>query len=141
VWAGYLEPALRRPNLTVRTGALASRLLFQGDRCTGVEYLSDGRRHTVHARHEVVVSGGAIQSPKLLMLSGIGAPEQLAEVGVPTRVSLPGVGENFTDHPLVICAVGSRQPVRRAGLGPHPQAARTRRPCSGCGRRRPPQPG
>ena len=106
VWAGYLEPALRRPNLTVRTGALASRLLFQGDRCTGVEYLAGGRRHTVHARHEVVVSAGAIQSPKLLMLSGIGRPEQLAEVGVPTRVGLPGVGENFTDHPLVIGPIG-----------------------------------
>ena len=105
-YTGYLQPALDRPNLTTRTGALASRLLFSGDRCTGVEYLRDGRTETVHATTEVVVSAGAIQSPKLLMLSGLGDPGQLAEAGVATRSSLPGVGQNFQDHPLVIGPIG-----------------------------------
>jgi choline dehydrogenase len=106
VRAGYLEPALGRPNLTVRTGALVATLNFDGDRCVGATYLQDGTSHQVRATREVVVCAGAIQSPKLLMLSGIGDPEHLREVGVPVRVDLPGVGRNFHDHPLTIGPIG-----------------------------------
>jgi choline dehydrogenase len=116
--AAYLEPALGRPGLTLRTNAHASRLLFDGDRCTGVEYVGQpdpegltGRGlpgadaaepgvHRVHARGEVVLAAGAIESPKLLLLSGIGGPEQLRGFGIPVRAALPGVGENFHNHVL-----------------------------------------
>ncbi|MCU7729558.1 GMC family oxidoreductase N-terminal domain-containing protein [Actinoplanes sp. KI2] len=106
VRAGYLEPALGRPNLTVLTGALATGLVLDASRCTGVTYLRDGQTHTVGATQEVIVSAGAVQSPKLLMLSGIGDPEHLREVGVPVAVDLPGVGQNFHDHPLIIGPIG-----------------------------------
>jgi choline dehydrogenase len=106
VRVGYLEPALGRPNLTVRTGALAVALDFAGDRCVGVTYIHDGRPQAVRAAGEVIVCAGAIQSPKLLMLSGIGDPTHLREVGVTVRVDLPGVGRNFHDHPLTIGPIG-----------------------------------
>jgi choline dehydrogenase len=106
VYAAYLEPALKRDNLHARTGAPATSLTFSGNRCTGVRYLLDGREITAHASQEVIVSAGAIQSPKLLMLSGIGHPGRLAEAGVTPWLDLPGVGENFHDHPLVIGPIG-----------------------------------
>jgi choline dehydrogenase len=104
--AGYLEPALRRSNLTLLAGALVGRLVLENRRCVGVEYLRGGQTITVRAAREVIVSAGAIQSPKLLMLSGIGDPDHLAEIGIPVRVALPGVGENFHDHPLIIGPIG-----------------------------------
>jgi choline dehydrogenase len=97
----YLHPAERRPNLTVRTGALTTRVLVSGGRATGVEYRSGGRVHTVHATREVVLSGGAVNSPQLLMLSGIGPAEHLRSVGVDVVHDLPGVGGGLQDHPLV----------------------------------------
>jgi len=97
----YLHPAERRPNLTVRTGALTTRVLISGGRATGVEYRSGGRVHTVHATREVVLSGGAVNSPQLLMLSGIGPAEHLRSVGVDVVHDLPGVGGGLQDHPLV----------------------------------------
>jgi choline dehydrogenase len=118
VRVGYLEPALGRPNLTVRTGTLASGLLFEGERCVGVTYLQDGETKTVRANREVIVCAGAIQSPKLLMLSGIGDPGHLREVGVPVRVDLPGVGQNFHDHPLTIGPIGY---LSEAGADPRGQ--------------------
>jgi choline dehydrogenase len=90
----------RRPNLEVRTGAWASRVLFEGTRAIGVEYQQDigpGRR-AVTARREVVLSAGAIDSPKLLMLSGIGPAEHLREFGIDVLVNAPGVGANLDDH-------------------------------------------
>ena len=90
-----------RPNLTVRTGALTTRVLIEGGRATGVEYRSGGRVHTVRATREVLLSGVAINSPQLLMLSGIGPADHLREVGVDVVHDLPGVGENLQDHPLV----------------------------------------
>ncbi|MBV9450807.1 MAG: GMC family oxidoreductase N-terminal domain-containing protein [Streptosporangiaceae bacterium] len=102
----YLDPALSRPNLTTRTNVLASRLLIEGDRCTGVEYIDGGAPSHAYAEREVVVSAGAIQSPKLLMLSGIGPTDHLAEHDLPVQRDLPGVGQNFHDHPLVIGPVG-----------------------------------
>lgn len=102
----YLDPVLVRPNLTALDGAPATRLLFEGDRCVGVEYRKDGQTRTARAEGEVVVCAGAIQSPKLLMLSGLGPPEQLAEFGIGVRADLRGVGANFHDHPLVIGPIG-----------------------------------
>jgi choline dehydrogenase len=97
----YLKPALDRPNLTVLTGAQVTRVLVEGDRATGVEYRRGGTLHTVRAAAEVVLSGGAINSPQLLLLSGIGPAAHLREVGVDVVHDLPGVGLGLQDHPLV----------------------------------------
>ncbi|MGY1636568.1 GMC family oxidoreductase [Geodermatophilus sp. SYSU D00742] len=96
----YLHPATGRPNLTVRTGALTTRVLVSGGRATGVEYRRGGRAHTASAA-EVVLAGGAVNSPQLLMLSGIGPAAHLREVGVDVVHDLPGVGGGLQDHPLV----------------------------------------
>ena len=100
-YAGYLEPAMSRPNLTVSTNSMAARLVLTDGRCTGVEYLKDGQTVTDTARKEVIVCGGALESPKLLMLSGIGPAAHLGEHGIEVKVELPGVGENFHNHVLV----------------------------------------
>jgi choline dehydrogenase len=97
----YLRPALARPNLTVRTGAQVTRVLVEGGRATGVEYRQGGSVHTARAAAEVVLSGGAINSPQLLLLSGIGPADHLREVGVDVVHDLPGVGLGLQDHPLV----------------------------------------
>jgi choline dehydrogenase len=97
----YLRPALDRPNLTVRTGAQATRVLVEGGRATGVEYRQHGTLHTVRAGAEVVLAGGAINSPQLLQLSGIGPAGHLREVGIDVVHDLPGVGLGLQDHPLV----------------------------------------
>jgi choline dehydrogenase len=97
----YLHPAMDRPNLTVRTGALTTRVLVSGGRATGVEYRWNGSLHTARASAEVVLSGGAVNSPQLLMLSGIGPADHLREVGVDVVHDLPGVGAGLQDHPLV----------------------------------------
>jgi choline dehydrogenase len=98
----YLEPAIARPQVTLLTGAAATRLLLEGGRCVGVEYVRDGKVEQARAEREVIVSMGAIASPKLLMLSGIGPAEHLREVKVEVKVDLPGVGTNFHDHVLVV---------------------------------------
>ncbi|WP_336031295.1 GMC family oxidoreductase [Geodermatophilus sp. FMUSA9-8] len=97
----YLRPALGRPNLTVLTGALTTRVLVSGGRATGVEYRRGGQVHTAHASAEVVLCGGAVNSPQLLMLSGIGPAAHLRKVGVDVVHDLPGVGGGLQDHPLV----------------------------------------
>lgn len=116
----YLEPVLDRPNLTLQVDALTTRVMVDGGRAVGVEYLQrpaappggPGRslepvhrvpegRHAVRARGEVIVCAGAIESPKLLMLSGMGDPQQLSEHGIPLTAALPGVGANFHNHVLV----------------------------------------
>ena len=107
----FLRPVLDAPNLTVLTGAYARRLLFEGARCTGVEIARDGGVEEVRARQEVVVSAGTIESPKLLMLSGIGGAEQLRRTGIDVRVDLPGVGENLHDHGLVPLVYASARPM------------------------------
>ena len=101
----FLKPALKRPNLTVITKALAERLLFDGNRVTGVEVSYRGRKQQYHGG-EVILSGGAVNSPQLLMLSGIGPADHLQTTGVPVRHDLPGVGQNLQDH-LDICTVVS----------------------------------
>ncbi|HCB02899.1 MAG TPA: choline dehydrogenase, partial [Nocardioides bacterium] len=97
----YLKPARSRSNLTVETGALAARVELSGTRATGVTFRQAGREHTVTARREVLLCGGSVNSPQLLMLSGIGPASHLAEVGVESKVDLPGVGANLQDHPVV----------------------------------------
>jgi choline dehydrogenase len=106
VLTSYLLPALARGNVTLKTCALATRLLVEKGRCVGVEYVVDGQLSTVRADREVIVCGGAIESPKLLMLSGIGDAEQLKQLDIPVGTDLPGVGQNFQDHPLVIGPIG-----------------------------------
>jgi choline dehydrogenase len=108
---GYLEPALSRPNLTFRTNALASRLVIEDGRCIGVDYLQDGKPASARASAEVVVSAGAIESPKLLQLSGIGDPAELRAAGVELTVELPGVGKNFHNHVLTGVIREATQPV------------------------------
>ena len=94
----YLRPVLDRPNLTVLTRAQATRLVVEDGRVVGAEYVRDGVAHTVAVRREVVLSAGAFESPKLLMLSGIGPAAHLAEHGIPLVADLPGVGQNLQDH-------------------------------------------
>jgi choline dehydrogenase len=109
---GYLRPAIGRPNLTVITGAQVQRILFDGDRAVGVEYRdSDGRPHVVRAEREVILSAGAVGSPQLLMLSGVGDPDHLRAVGIEPRHRLPGVGQNLLEHLTVSVMVHSRTPM------------------------------
>ena len=95
---GYLRPALKRPNLTLITGALVLRVVFEGTRAVGVEYSVGGAAQIARAASEVIVTSGAIGSPKLMMLSGIGPAAHLAGHGIKVVHDLPGVGQNLTDH-------------------------------------------
>ncbi len=94
----YLKPAMKRPNLSVKTGALTTRIVFEGQRATGVEYAMGRTVSVARAEREVILSGGAINSPQLLMLSGIGPADHLGEHGIPVVADLPGVGQNLQDH-------------------------------------------
>jgi choline dehydrogenase len=95
----YLRPALTRSNLTVRTSALVNRILFEGTRAVGVAYSRFGEEHEVGASTEILLCGGAINSPQVLMLSGVGPAAHLRELGIDVVANLPGVGENLHDHP------------------------------------------
>lgn len=107
----YLDPVRSRPNLTVRTRALVTRVLFEGKRAVGVEYeRRKGAREQVRAR-EVVLCGGAINSPQLLQLSGVGDARELSALGVDVVHDLPGVGENLQDHLEVYVQYACTQPV------------------------------
>ncbi len=94
----YLKPAMRRKNLNVLTGAAVTRVLIDGARAVGVEYQRDGQQCVANARREVVLCGGAVNSPQLLMLSGVGDRDHLAEHGIDTVYHSPEVGENLLDH-------------------------------------------
>ena len=94
----YIEPNLSRPNLKVVTGAQARKILFNGKRATGVEFGRDGKTEFVRARREVILSGGAFQSPQLLMLSGVGNAPDLKSFGIDVVHHSPGVGQNLQDH-------------------------------------------
>jgi 4-pyridoxate dehydrogenase len=96
--AAFLRPAMRRPNLTVETSALATRVLLDGSRAIGVEYARGGRLQQARAAREVLLAGGVFNTPQLLMLSGIGPADHLREMGITPRVNLRGVGENLQDH-------------------------------------------
>ncbi|MET8829304.1 GMC family oxidoreductase N-terminal domain-containing protein [Streptomyces sp. NPDC004610] len=95
----YLRPALTRPNLTVRTGALVTRVLLDAGRAVGVAYRSGGIERQAGATGEVVLCAGAIRSPQLLMLSGIGDPAALRALGIPVLAESPAVGAGLQDHP------------------------------------------
>ena len=95
---GYLRPVMHRPNLTVITGALVKRIVFDGSRAVGVEHSVKGETSIVRATSEVLVTSGAIGTPKLMMLSGVGPAAHLAEHGIDVVHDLPGVGENLHDH-------------------------------------------
>ena len=97
--SAYLRPVRRRPNLTVMTEALATRVLVRNGRAVGVEVLVDGQRRVVPACMEVILSGGAINSPQLLMLSGIGPADALRALGIGVHVDAPDVGRNLQNHP------------------------------------------
>ena len=107
----YLRPAMQRPNLSVRTQALATRVLFEGRRAVGVEYQRGGQLRTVRARREVIVSTGPINAPQLLKLSGVGPAAELRELGIPVIHALPGVGENLQDHLEFYLQMACREPV------------------------------
>ena len=112
--AGYLKPALKRPNLTVLTGAQVTRLNLNGNRVAEVEYVRDGNARTAVANREVILSGGAFNSPQILMLSGIGAPSKLEAHGIETKINLPGVGENLQDDLFTAVTFQCTQPVTLA---------------------------
>ncbi|PXY28168.1 GMC family oxidoreductase [Prauserella muralis] len=110
----YLHPIMgKRSNLEVRTGVRAKRLTFDGLRCTGVEVLTEDLLHSepIVARREVIVSTGAIDTPKLLMLSGIGPAEHLTGLGIDVLVDSPGIGENLQDHPEGLVQWEARKPM------------------------------
>ena len=109
----YLHPVLARKNLKVTVRAQVANILFEGNRAVGVAYLKDGKRRVARAEREVIVSAGTINSPQILMLSGIGEPEALTAHGIKVTVPLPGVGENLQDHPaaLLIYGRGDESPL------------------------------
>ncbi|AVP56210.1 GMC family oxidoreductase [Pulveribacter suum] len=107
---GYLTPHLARPNLHVITGAHATRIVFgEGRRAVGVEYEHGGQQHTVRATREVLLSAGALLSPQLLKLSGVGPAEELQRHGIAVVHNLPGVGEQLHDHPDVVLVLNAPQ--------------------------------
>ncbi|MBS7546330.1 GMC family oxidoreductase [Ancylobacter oerskovii] len=95
---GFLKPVLNRPNLTLRTGCLTERVILDGHRAVGIAYRQDGVSRTARARGEVILSAGAIGSPQILMLSGIGPGADLARHGIDVRHDRPGIGANLQDH-------------------------------------------
>jgi choline dehydrogenase len=117
-YRSYVYPRLLQKNLTVLTGALTTRILFDGSRASGIEFVHNGQLRQVNAKLEIALSQGAIQTPKLLMQSGIGDQEELRKYGIPVRQHLPGVGRNMHDH--VALAL-----VWEATDAPLPQIARS----------------
>ncbi|HUZ74652.1 MAG TPA: choline dehydrogenase [Stellaceae bacterium] len=124
----YLRPALARPNLVVEIGALVTRVLIEGHRAVGVAYDKDGAGVTVRAEREVILSGGSINSPQLLMLSGIGDPAELKQHEIPVAAALPGVGRNLQDH------ITADVDFLRTGSGPLHRALRFDRTALALGR-------
>lgn len=113
----YLEPALARPNLTIVTGVLTTRLIIEKGRAVGVEYLENGRPKTAHAASEVVLTSGSIGSAQLLLLSGIGPADELKPLGIDVLHDLPGVGKDLQDHINVPVTFHTREPVGIGGMG------------------------
>ena len=128
--AAFLVPVLQRPNLTVITKSLVTRLLFKGTRTVGVKYLREGMLHQIGANQEVILSAGTFDSPKLLMLSGIGDAKQLQAMGIPIVADRPGVGQNLQDHLLLSVVhqatqdlhVASTSSIGEAGLFLHSES-------------------
>jgi choline dehydrogenase len=109
---GYLWPILDNERLTILTDTVATRLGIDNGRCASVEYVQEGKLHAVRATTGVILSLGAIDTPRLLMMSGIGDPSELKRLDIDIRLGLAGVGQNLQDHPLVqACVFRSRQPI------------------------------
>src|SRR5258707_10489203 len=118
VFRSYTFPYMDRANLTVLAHALVTRITFEGKRATGVECIYHGKTHRISAGHEVVLSLGSIHTPKVLMQSGIGDQADLQRFGIPLVQHLPGVGQNFQDHPAISCIWEYQKP-----LAPHNSAS------------------
>ena len=115
----YLRPALKRPNLTVITDALVHRVLFDGKRATGIEFSRGGKTEKADAAREVILAGGAIGSPHILQLSGVGDPAHLARAGISVQHALPGVGKNLQDHFIVrvVAAISGMKTLNERSRG------------------------
>src|SRR5580704_3123930 len=111
VFRSYTFPYMDRPNLTVLTHALVTRITFEGKRATGVECIYNGGTNRISAGHEVVLSLGAIHTPKVLMQSGIGDEVELQRLGIPLVQHLPGVGQNLQDHSAIGCIWEYQKPL------------------------------
>ena len=109
--SAYLTPVLSRKNLTIESEALVSRILFEGKRAVGVEFVQDGKTVQVRASREVLLCGGAVNTPQVLLLSGIGDPETLGRFGIPVVQELKGVGKNLQDHLDCSIQYESSQPI------------------------------
>ena len=119
----YLRPAQTRTNLSVESRHLVTRILFEGTRAVGVEVADNGNVTRMHARREVIIAGGAINSPQLLMLSGIGDAQALCAHGIAPIVHAPGVGANLQDHLETYVQHAATQPITLT----------RRKPCSAWG--------
>jgi choline dehydrogenase-like flavoprotein len=108
--AAYLRPAMARKNLTVKVNVLVTQIVLEGARARGVQFVQNGQTVTAYADREVLLAGGVINSPQLLMLSGIGAPEDLGRHGIAVKMALPGVGRNLQDHLSVNLNYTRREP-------------------------------
>ena len=117
---GYLSQARHRLNLTIRANCMAHRLLFDGKRATGVEVESGDEKFVVEA-DQIVLSSGTIANPQLLMLSGVGPADHLQSFGIPIVHDLPGVGRNFSDHPLIFVTASVKDEADLDGLAPRLQ--------------------
>jgi choline dehydrogenase len=120
----FLRPAMKRANVQVRTHAHATEILFEGKRAVGVRYIKGGRRGSateVRANKEVILAGGAYNSPQLLQLSGVGSPELLRSLGIEVRHALSGVGEGLQDHyaPRSVAAVKNIKTINELRRGLH----------------------
>ncbi len=113
----YLQPARRRPNLTVRTNCLVSRVVFEGSKAVGVQLESDNASETVRAGREVILAGGSINSPQILMLSGVGPAEHLKSHGIEVRQDLP-VGDNLHEHPALMVQARTTEKSYNTQMGP-----------------------
>lgn len=109
--SAYLTPVLKRTNLKVEVNALTARILFEGKKATGVEYIQKGERKKALAAREVIVSGGAVNTPQILLLSGIGNGEYLRRFGIDVVADLPGVGQNLQDHLDAVVQYEATKPV------------------------------
>jgi choline dehydrogenase len=112
----YLRPVMSRPNLTVATGAHVLEIMTAGNRAIGVRYRQKGKTHTAEAANEVILSAGAINSPQLLLLSGVGPAGELAAHGIKVAADLPGVGKNLQDHLNLSVLAKTHDPISLAGI-------------------------
>lgn len=119
----YLRPVQSRKNLTVMTGSRAVRILLEGDRAVGVEVAQGRSVRTIRCNSEVIVTSGAINSPRLLMLSGIGDADELQKIGIASKYDLKGVGKNLQDHLCSNVHVTLKDPISYDGQDRFPQAA------------------